>query len=122
MAGGCCFGQYRFSLLLFVFFFSLLSLAALCTCAGDQIRPAFVACAESLTHYAQLGIELLSQLSRDAVIPIMSQWELLLLHVFLHSSFFGLSCGMRKLPGQGSNQLHSSNLSHSSDNARSLTC
>ena len=31
-------------------------------------------------------------------------------------SFFGLTCGMWKFLGQGSNPSHSSDLSHSSDN------
>ena len=37
-------------------------------------------------------------------------------------SFFGLIWGMWKLPGQGLNLRHSSNLRSCSDNARSLTC
>ena len=34
---------------------------------------------------------------------------------------FGGTCGMRKIPGQGSNPHHNSNLSQSSENTRSLT-
>ena len=36
--------------------------------------------------------------------------------------FFGNTCGVWKFPGQRSNPLHSSHLSHSNDNARSLNC
>ena len=46
--------------------------------------------------------------------------------MFLHLSFFfgggGFISWHVKFPGQGSNLCHSSNLSHCSDNARSLTC
>ena len=35
--------------------------------------------------------------------------------------FFGCTCRMQKFLGQGSNLHHSSDLSRSSDNARSLT-
>ena len=38
------------------------------------------------------------------------------------SFFFGHACNMWKFPGQESNQYHSSNLSHCSDNAGYLTC
>ena len=44
---------------------------------------------------------------------------LLLLVLFIY--FFGCACGVWKFLGQGSNLCHSSNLSHCSDNARSLT-
>ena len=36
--------------------------------------------------------------------------------------FFGCTCGMQKFLGQGLNPCHSSDLSHSIDSARSLTC
>ena len=35
--------------------------------------------------------------------------------------FFGCTHSMQKFPGQGSDSCHSSNLSHGSNNARSLT-
>ena len=43
--------------------------------------------------------------------------------LFSFPLFFSFGCthGMWKFPGQGSNQHHSSNLSHSSDNTGSLT-
>ena len=42
--------------------------------------------------------------------------------LFIYLFIFGCTCGMWKFPGQGSNPYHNSDLSHSSDNARSLTC
>ena len=43
-------------------------------------------------------------------------------NLFFFFFFFGHICGMWKFPGQGSNPCHSSNPSHCSENARSLTC
>ena len=40
---------------------------------------------------------------------------------FIFFFFFGCACSMQKFPGQGSNQYHSNDLTHSSDNARSFT-
>ena len=40
---------------------------------------------------------------------------------FIYLLIFGCTCSMQKLPGQGSKPCQSSNPSHSSDNARSLT-
>ena len=40
---------------------------------------------------------------------------------WLQAEFFGYTQGMQKFLGQGSNLCHSSDLSHSSDNAGSLT-
>ena len=44
-----------------------------------------------------------------------------LFYIFFFSFFFGYGHGMWRCPGQGLNQCHRSNLSHYSDNARSLT-
>ena len=38
-----------------------------------------------------------------------------------YSFVFGCTHSMQKFPGQGSNQCHSSDLSHGSDHSRSLT-
>ena len=42
--------------------------------------------------------------------------------LFFFNIFFGHARDMQKFPGQGLNLSHISDLSHSSDNTKSLTC
>ena len=73
--------------------------------------------AGSLTHWARAGIEPMSSWVLVGFFAAEPQWEL---QEVLNS--FGRAHSMRKFPGQGSIPHHSSNLSHSSDSDRSLTC
>ena len=52
----------------------------------------------------------------------LSQEQTTFLRIFFFFSFFGCASGIQNFPGQGLNPCHSSNLSHSNDNNRSLTC
>ena len=57
------------------------------------------------------------EMSVQILCPFLNQ-VVLFIYLFI---YFGCTHGMQKFLGQGSNLLHSSNLSHSSDNAGSLT-
>ena len=78
--------------------------------------------ARFLPHCAKPGIKPVSQHSRDATNPTVTQKELLnfLFKIYL-KNLGGHGLRMWKFLGQGLNPCHNSNLSHCSDNARSLT-
>ena len=76
---------------------------------------------QSRLHLLLLGI-LMTSLSRAIFIVLnFLTWRFIIrMFVFVWGLFFDHSCSMCKFPGQGSNMSHSSDLSHNSDNARSL--
>ena len=74
----------------------------------------------SFTHCAGLGTKPVFQCSQDAPDPTAPQQELPR-ECFFGLGLFGCIISMWKFLGQGLTQRHSSDLSHCSDNPRSLT-
>ena len=67
------------------------------------------------------------RLCRDNAREVMLEttgeiWKAIFLEITFLFVCFGWACGMQKFLGQGSNQHHSSDPGHCSDNAKSLTC
>lgn len=72
--------------ILFFFFFSFLFWPpAACGVSGLHRRSGNTA---SLTHYTGQGIEPASQLSRDAIDPVVPRWKILFILDSILSSFF----------------------------------
>ena len=71
-------------------------------------------------HTCGLGLYFLTCLSLNLILTVALFNFIIFNSLFIYL-FIGQARGMLKFPGQGLNLCHSSDLSHSSENARSLT-